>query len=153
MNSEQHPQQSTTILRHAQSDEDILACFPVMQELRPNITSAQELLERVTRQREQGYKLWAIWRGVVPIALAGYRVQENLVHGRFLYVDDLVTLSTERGGQLGKRLLDTITIKGRELDCTKIILDTGLANSLAQRFYFRQGMLSSAMRFYLDLSK
>jgi len=29
----------------------------------------------------------------------------------------------------------------------RLVLDTGLANALAQRFYFRQGLLTSSMRF------
>ena len=39
----------------------------------------------------------------------------------------------------------------REYACARLVLDTGLANSLAQRFYFRQGMLTSAIRFGQDL--
>jgi hypothetical protein len=30
-------------------------------------------------------------------------------------------------------------------------LDTGLSNALAQRFYFRQGLLTSAIRFSKNL--
>ncbi len=31
--------------------------------------------------------------------------------------------------------------------CVRLVLDTGMANALAQRFYFRQGMLTGALRF------
>ena len=41
--------------------------------------------------------LLALFEGPQVIALAGFRMQENLVHGRHLYVGDLVTDETLRG--------------------------------------------------------
>ncbi len=80
------------------------ACFPVMLSLRPHLTGPDELVERVTRQnREAGYRLLAGWRDGVPVALAGYRVEENLIHGRFVYVDDLVSAESARREGLGAR--------------------------------------------------
>ncbi|MCJ9714285.1 GNAT family N-acetyltransferase, partial [Bordetella hinzii] len=35
----------------------------------------------------------------------------------------------------------------RREDCAQLVLDTGLGNALAQRFYFRQGLLSAALHF------
>jgi GNAT superfamily N-acetyltransferase len=134
-------------LRHADSEAELHACWPAMHELRPHLRDAHDLVERVHRMREDGYRLLAAWRGDEAIALAGYRLQENLVYGRFLYHDDLVTLERERGGQWGARLIEATTRIAEEAGCAKLVLDTGMANSLAQRFYFRQGLLTGAMRF------
>jgi GNAT superfamily N-acetyltransferase len=134
-------------IRHAESAADLHSCWPAMQELRPHLASAQDMAERVQRMRADGYRLLAAWRGGEAIALAGYRLQENLVYGRFLYVDDLVTREGERGGQWGARLLDETTRIAEDAGCAKLVLDTGLVNALAQRFYFRQGLLTGAMRF------
>lgn len=139
-------------LRHAETEAETLACFPAMRELRPHLASEREFAERIARQRQQGYRLLAAWQDERPIALAGYRVEENLVYGRFLYVDDLVTLETERRRQLGKRLLDAVTDEARRQGCGWVVLDTALSNALGQRFYFRQGMLASALRFRLPLA-
>ena len=38
-------------IKFAQTDEQILACYPVMKELRPNINTGEEFLERVKRQQ------------------------------------------------------------------------------------------------------
>jgi ribosomal protein S18 acetylase RimI-like enzyme len=138
-------------LKHACSDQDILACYPVMRQLRPHLRSAEEFLQQAKRQGEQGYCLLAAWRGEQVLALAGYRLQENLVHGRFLYVDDLVTLESARRHRLGQQLLDKAADIARQQHCDKLVLDTALGNSLAQRFYFRQGMLAAALRFNLEL--
>ncbi|APR93922.1 hypothetical protein PATSB16_05800 [Pandoraea thiooxydans] len=142
-----------TVLRHPVNNEEIAACYPAMRELRPHLSSQQEFMTRVSRQFEQGYRLLAAWRGSHAVALAGYRLQENLVYGRFLYVDDLVALETERRGRLGQRLLEALADEARAQGCAKLVLDTALSNALAQRFYYRQGMLATAMRFNLALNK
>jgi len=138
-------------MRHAESEAELRACWRAMQQLRPHLHDAQDLLQRVDRMRADGYRILAVWRGegatAEAIALAGYRLQENLVYGPFLYVDDLVTLESERGGQWGARLIDATARIAEKAGCAKLVLDTGLSNALAQRFYFRQGMLTGAMRF------
>src|SRR5688500_7991710 len=95
-------------LSHIDNEQDRRACFEVMRELRPHIASAQAFAEQVRRQAEQGYRLLAAWQDGHVIALAGYRVQESLVYGRFLYVDDLVTSANARGNGLGGKLIDAL---------------------------------------------
>ncbi|MGJ7543222.1 GNAT family N-acetyltransferase [Variovorax sp. LT1R16] len=135
-------------LRHAETDAELRACWPVMQQLRPHLQSADDFIARVHRMRNDGYRLLAVWQGDTPRALAGYRLQENLVYGgRFLYVDDLVTDEAARGTQWGARLIEATTRVANEAGCVRFVLDTGLSNALAQRFYFRQGLLTEAIRF------
>jgi GNAT superfamily N-acetyltransferase len=135
------------VLRHAETDTEVASCFPVIVQLRPHLADADELVTRVARQRAAGYRILAAWRGDVPIGLAGYRVEENLVHGRFIYVDDLVTIEAERRSGVGARLLDAVAEEGRKLGCNRLVLDTALDNVLAHRFYYRQGLLARALRF------
>lgn len=138
---------SEVTLRHAETDREVAACFPVMALLRPHLGSAEELAARVMRQRAAGYRLLAAWRGDAPLALAGYRIEENLIHGRFVYVDDLVTQESERRVGLGAQLLAAVAAEGRRKGCARLVLDTGLDNVLAHRFYYRQGLLARALRF------
>jgi len=128
-------------------ETDIAACYPLMRVLRPQLSSEAEFIERWRRQSEQGYAIVAVWRAERPVALAGFRVQENLVHGRFLYLDDLVTAESERRHGHGARLLDHLKAEGRALGCRKLVLDTALENTLAHRFYYRQGLLAMSLRF------
>jgi len=88
-------------LRHVESELEITACYPVTVLLRPHLGSADELVARITRQRDAGYRLLALLRAGTPVALAGYRFEENLIHGKFVYVDDLLTAADERRGGLG----------------------------------------------------
>ena len=43
-------------LEHAETDEQIMVCFPVMKVLRPHLDESK-FLAAVRRQQEQGYKL------------------------------------------------------------------------------------------------
>jgi len=86
-------------------EQDIGSCFALMRQLRPHLTSVEEFVERWRRQSAQGYRLLALWSNDEPIALAGYRVMEMLVYGRFLYVDDLVTDAHLLGHGYGARLI------------------------------------------------
>jgi GNAT superfamily N-acetyltransferase len=140
-------------LRHAETAAEIVACFPVMVLLRPHLRDPDELVTRVLRQRAAGYRLLAIWRDDAPIALAGYRIEENLIHGRFIYVDDLVTGERERRGGLGARLLAAVAEIGREQGIGRLVLDTAIDNALAHRFYYRQGLLARALRFSRDIGR
>ena len=133
-------------LRHADTEDELRACFP-----HAPAAAASGRPGRFHRARAPhgGPALSPLgaWRGDEPLALAGYRLDENLIYGSFLYVDDLVTHESSRGRNLGARLLDALTESARRAGCAKLVLDTGSSNALAQRFYFRQGLLTSAMRF------
>lgn len=141
-------------LRHADSDADLLACWPVVQQLRPRLPNAEDFIARVHRMRADHYRILAAWQDRhTAVALGGYRLAENLIYGRYLYVDDLVTLDTARGARWGQALMDAMARIGEQEGCTCLVLDTGLSNALAQRFYFRQGLLTQAMRFGRPLGK
>lgn len=135
----------------ARTADEVVACFPVMQALRPHLADAEELFARVRRQGEQGYRLFVARSGAAVVGAAGFRVQENLIRGRFCYVDDLVVAETQRRRSIGARLLDAVAVEARAAGCGRLTLDTGLDNLLGQRFYFRYGMLPSSLRFGMAL--
>jgi ribosomal protein S18 acetylase RimI-like enzyme len=141
----------TETLRHAETDAEIAACFPVMRMLRPHLADPEELCTRVRRQAPAGYRILAAWRGEEAVGLAGYRQQENLVRGPFCYVDDLVVRDDQRRSGLGARLLAAVGTEARALGLPHLVLDTAVDNLLGQRFYFRFGMLPAALRFAMRL--
>lgn len=137
----------TLELLHAESDEDVIACFGAMRQLRPHLRDEAGFLARVRRQQTGGYRLLAAWESGRVVGAAGYRLQENLIRGRFVYVDDLVVREGKRRGGIGERLLDEVGRLAKAEDCVWITLDTGLGNAFAQRFYFRWGLLSAGLHF------
>lgn len=134
-------------MRHADTDAELRACWPVMQQLRPHLRDANDFVARVHRMRADGYRLLAAWQGDEVQALGGYRLQENLVYGRFLYLDDLVTRDTARGQQWGARMLQHVIGLAEHAGCAQFVLDTGVANAGAQRFYAREGLANRALGF------
>lgn len=142
---------STFRLSPVDSEQDYPACFDVMRELRPHLTDAAAFAAQLRRQVGQGYRLLAAWRDGQVQGLAGYRVQENLLYGRFLYVDDLVAAADARRHGLGGRLIDALREEAQRQGCAHFVLDTGLGNALGQRFYFRHGLLAKGMHFSQSL--
>jgi len=130
----------------AESDEEILACWSVMRELRPHL-ARDEFLVRVQRQAREGYRLAFLDSDSGPVAVAGFRVLENLAWGRFLYVDDLVTLPAERSRGHGKALLAWLRAEARRRGCAQLHLDSGAQRRDAHRFYEREGLPASAYHF------
>jgi GNAT superfamily N-acetyltransferase len=119
--------------------------------LRPDLENADALVRAVQLQRGEGYRALALWDGATPYAYAGYRILNNLIHGHFMYVDDLVSDQTRRGQGAGAALITELQRIARAEKCGRLVLDTGLANALAQRFYFRNGLLARGLHFAMQL--
>lgn len=136
---------------HADHSNDVISCFELMKQLRPKLENAEVFLEKVLRMQKNGYRLLVAYENSTPVGLAGYRQDEMLVHGKYIYVDDLVTSEGKRGQGLGEQLLNKVFELAKKQKCNKVILDTGIGNSFAQRFYFRMGMLPVALHFSYEL--
>jgi len=129
------------------TQEEAAACYPVMYVLRPQLGSADEFARLWRHLADNGYRLLALSTLGEIRALAGFRVGHNIVHGKHIYVDDLVTAEGERGSGFGAALMDRLREECRALGCGKLLLDTPMANVLGHRFYYRQGMFATALRF------
>ncbi|HLI12155.1 MAG TPA: GNAT family N-acetyltransferase [Alphaproteobacteria bacterium] len=139
-------------LAHAETPAAIAACFPVMHELRPHLPGEAEFVAQVERQRSEGYRLLALWRAERCLACAGYRIHENFIHGRHMYVDDLVTAAAERSRGHGDRLLEALAAEAQKRGCRQLVLDSGVDNAAAHRFYFRQRLAITAFHFRRPLA-
>ncbi len=100
---------------------------------------------------QQGYQMLGVWDNDILLGVAGYRFLESFIHGQFIYVDDLVVSEKTRGKGVGGRMLHYIIREASLMRFNKVVLDTALHNSLAQRFYFRQEMLATGLHFTITL--
>ena len=123
----------------AESEWAIASCFPVMVELRPHLTS-KTFVARVLAQQAQGYQLAYLTEAEAPVAVAGFRISHNLAWGRFLYVDDLVTLAEQRSHGYGAALLAWLHSYAAKAGCEQLHLDSGMQRKEAHRFYEREGI-------------
>lgn len=146
-------QEPNMIFRHIESADGIAGSFAVMRELRPHIEDVDIYRERVERQQREGYRLLGAWQDGELSGLAGYRHLENLIYGRFTYIDDLVVRRSSQRSRLGAALIDEVRELAKADGRVMLVLDTGLANSLAQRFYFRNGLLARGLHFSQPLEE
>jgi GNAT superfamily N-acetyltransferase len=116
-----------------------------MLELRPHVGSVEALVTAIDRvQRPTGYRLVASFEDgeADAAAVAGFRVQQNLVSGRHMYVDDLVTAADRRGRGHADALFSWMYDEARRQGCAQFHLDSavGPERADAHRFYFRHGL-------------
>lgn len=144
---------STNTLLYVDDECVARSCYAVMVQLRPHLVSADDFVVRWRRQVADGYRMMALFNGSRALALAGFRVLENLVHGRYLYVEDLVTDEGLRSRRHGEQLMARLKREAKILGCEKLVLDTPLSNSLGHRFYFRNGLLAISLRFNIEIAR
>jgi GNAT superfamily N-acetyltransferase len=137
----------------AETVEEITRCYEVMRELRTQLASREELVERVQRQQKEGYRLVYLEADGAVRAAAGYRIYNLLFCGRTLYVDDLVTHDEDRSRGFGSQLFDWLVAEARRENCAEFTLDSGVHRFDAHRFYLRKRMKIAAHHFTLSLDK
>ena len=134
----------------ATCDADIDRCYAVMRQVRPHLEQA-DFAARVRRQQLAGYHLACLEDQGQVVAVAGFRLQENLSWGKFLYIDDLVTDAAQRSRGAGAALFDWLVRHAREQQCIGLHLDSGVQRFDAHRFYLGQRMHIAAYHFALAL--
>src|SRR4051812_31174868 len=112
-------------MKIAGTDQEILACYAVIAELRPHLESPEAFLAQVRRQQAQGYVLGYLMVEGAVAAAAGFRVGEFLAWGKIVYIDDLVTQHIARKRGLASELMDAIVAYAREHGCASVQLDSG----------------------------
>lgn len=86
-----------------------------------------------------GYEIIAIEAENEILAVMGYRILHDYVHGKHLYIDDLVSTKSYRSEGLGAKLLVYAEELAKELGCKVLRLCTGIDNELGKKFYERNG--------------
>jgi GNAT superfamily N-acetyltransferase len=123
-------------------------------ELRKDAGPLDRLIERVDGQRAAGYRVVGAFEEGDDEAQAviGFKVTENLVWGRYLYIEDVVTRPSGRGKGHAPNLMEWVLAQGREAGCTSAHLNsgTGADRRGAHRFYFNSGMRIAAHHFAMD---
>jgi GNAT superfamily N-acetyltransferase len=126
-----------------------------MRELRPHWDEPDAFVRQVDElQRPEGYRLVGAHEGDRVVAVAGFRVVNNLPWGRALYVDDLSTHPDARRRGHGAALVAWCEQEARRLDCDELHLDSavGPEREDAHRLYFNSGMRITAYHFVKRLS-
>jgi GNAT superfamily N-acetyltransferase len=128
---------------------------PALLELRPDAGPLDSLISRVDVQRGAGYRIVGAFdedEGEAA-AVIGFKVAENLVWGRHLYIEDVVTRAEGRGRGHAPALMEWVLDEARRTGCGQVHLNSavGSARRGAHRFYFNSGLQISAHHFSMEL--
>lgn len=112
--------------------------YTVMKELRPHLSEEAFLQLSTEAHKADQYSLVGIFEQNQIVAVMGYRILTDFVHGRHLYIDDLVTKESHRSQGLGAQLLKWAEAKAKELGIKNLRLCTGIENESGKKFYERE---------------
>lgn len=134
----------------AESDIQILGCFPVMSQLRPHLEE-DKFIEQVRYQMKEGYQIAFLEIDEQTLAVAGFRILTCLASGKFLYIDDLVVDEWKRSQNYGQQLFQWLIEYATNNHCQQLSLDSGVQRFAAHRFYLTQRMSITAHHFSIEL--
>ncbi|WP_046242568.1 GNAT family N-acetyltransferase [Hymenobacter terrenus] len=135
----------------ATSDEQLMACWPLLHLLRPHLHAATFLAD-IRAMQQQGYVLAYLPVDGEIVALIGFRYVHQLHAGRVFYIDDLVTLPAAQGQGYARHLLDYVRDLAKTQGLDGLVLDSGFRREAAHRLYLRYGFQVTAQHFSYPLS-
>jgi GNAT superfamily N-acetyltransferase len=130
----------------AQSDADILKCWPVMHVLRPHLQESA-FLPTVREMLAEGYRLAFIEENSIAASAIGFRYEQKLFDGKQFYIDDLTTLDEHRGKGYAGLLLDFVFESAKALGYDCVTLDSGPTRHDAHRLYLNKGFKITSHHF------
>ncbi|MEN9868309.1 MAG: Aminoalkylphosphonate N-acetyltransferase [Pseudomonadota bacterium] len=139
------------MIRIAQTDEQILACFSAMQQLRPHLQEA-EFLPFVRLMMDEGYRLACFEQDGQVLGVAGFKISHNFYLTKRCYVEDLVTIESARGQGVGEKLFDWLSEHAKAQQCRAIHLDSGVQRHGAHKFYLNRDMKIVCHHFVKELA-
>ena len=137
-------------IKLAESDFQILGCFPVISQLRPHLEQ-DNFVEQIRYQMKEGYQLAFLEVEKQAVAVAGFRISNCLASGKFLYIDDLVVDEFKRSHSYGQQLFQWLIEYARNHECKHLSLDSGVQRFAAHRFYLMQRMNITSHHFSMEL--
>jgi GNAT superfamily N-acetyltransferase len=137
-------QAETAHTREVPTSETHLA-HHAMRALRTNYESEERFVEYVNGVlRPVGYRLLGVFSPdrEPAVAVAGFRVGDNLAWSHHLYVDDLSTAPEARHQGHAGALLEWLIEEARRLGCGQLHLDSGVGPERfdAHRLYHNHGL-------------
>lgn len=121
----------------AKDKNDLERFYPVMKELRKDLSLSDYFSIYEKAHATDGYEIVALEYENKIFAVMGYRVLYDFVHGKHLYIDDLVSTESRRSQGYGAMLLSYAEVLAKESGCSRLRLCTGKENELGKKFYER----------------
>ena len=137
-----------TRVQIAATENDILKCRRAIQALRPSLTN-DIYLDAVHKTLADNRQFVFIEENNEAAAVAVFETGYNLFRGKYIYIDDLSTLSEYRGKGYAGILLDWISSYAKNENFDEIHLDSGIneARTAAHRLYLNKRFQITSLHF------
>lgn len=117
------------------TEENLPKAFIVLKELRPHLSFEEFIVIYEQSQKNDEYELAAVYKDQSIVAVMGYRILYDLVRGKHIYIDDLVTAENARSKGFGAKLLAYAEQIAIQKNCKTLRLCTGIENERGVQFY------------------
>ena len=134
-------------IKTLKSPPELESGYAVLKELRTNLTFTDFISLYKVAHQSDGYTMVAVFENERIVAVMGYRILHDFVHGKHLYVDDLVVLRSHQSKGIGARLLAHAEELAEKQECKGLRLCTGKENERGIQFYEREGWNPRAIAF------
>ena len=118
-------------------DPRLADVYPVMHQLRTEM-KLEDFRDTYKAGFDSGYRVVGLFDEGECRAAAGFHISYGFLHGRFMYIDDLVTAERWRSKGYGRALNDHLLDRARAEGCGSVQLDSGTHRTEAHRFYLRE---------------
>lgn len=138
-------------IRDLNTYNQMLKAFPLIHQFYPKITEkefAKELKEMIELS---DYKMIASYIDKELVGVSGYLVSRMFYCGKFLQACNLIVLEKYRGQGIGKKLLQNLEEKAKELNCDKLVLDSYTENKKSHSLYFGENFYIRGFHFMKNL--
>lgn len=136
----------------AKGEADYLACKKAILALRPAINDA-EYLEMLQNTLASNRQLIFVEADDTAVAAAIFETGFNLHRKRYIYIDDLSTLSEYRGNGYAGMLIDWIFEYAEQGNFNQVHLDSGvnLERKDAHRLYLNKRFVITSLHFVREV--
>jgi ribosomal protein S18 acetylase RimI-like enzyme len=132
-------------------DTQVRSELPLLRQLREHLSEEELWGLYQAAQKESGYTLWGAFDQSHCLGLMGARILTDFVHGRHLYIDDLVVAESARSKGIGAYLLSEAKKLASAEGCAQLRLCTGIQNERGKSFYERNGLSLRAVAYKAKL--
>lgn len=133
-------------------DVSLEDAYEILSDVEPSL-SKDRFLSNYKKMLKGDVKVLGLFDTNKLCTVAVVSIQENEVHGKYLYLYDLVTHKSYRKKGYGKEMLRYIQNLAIYNECTKITLNSGLHRTDEHKFLKSNGFEMFHYAFIKDLSK
>lgn len=137
-------------IKIAESDDEILACYEILSQLRPQIKIENFVFLIRDLMRDQSYKLVFLKEREIK-SVMGIRIGLWLHSGKYLEIEDLVTSRKNRSNGYGGQLFEWAKEYAKQNNCNQVRLVSGVSREQAHKFYQENGMSFEARYFSINI--